>query len=47
MAPAGSVYFFEVLEGAGDWAPDAWLQPVSDGEQDRRDGFGLSLWGVW
>jgi CRISPR-associated protein Cmr3 len=48
MVPAGSVYFFEVAGGgtAGDLA-NLWLQPVSDDEQDRCDGFGLALWGVW
>ncbi|MGQ9698008.1 MAG: type III-B CRISPR module-associated protein Cmr3 [Armatimonadota bacterium] len=44
--PAGSVYFFEVLEGSIN--PDAlWLTPLSDEETDRRDGFGLALPGCW
>ena len=48
MAPAGSVYFFEAEEGElPALLENAWLTPVSDGEQDRRDGFGLALWGVW
>lgn len=47
LAPAGSVYFFEVVEGDPGVLADAWLQPVSDHEQDRRDGFGLALWGIW
>ena len=48
MVPAGSVYFFEV-EKPGDAAPlaDLWLQSVSDDQQERRDGFGLALWGTW
>lgn len=48
MVPAGSVYFFKV-EKPGDAAPlaDLWLQSVSDDEQERRDGFGLAVWGVW
>jgi CRISPR-associated protein Cmr3 len=48
MVPAGSVYFFEV-EKPGDAAPlaDLWLQSVSDDEQERRDGFGLAVWGIW
>ena len=50
MVPAGGVYFFEVDEESDrdttDLA-DAWLQPVSDSEQDRRDGFGLAIWGTW
>jgi CRISPR-associated protein Cmr3 len=48
LVPAGSTFFFEVVEGdAGDLAGKLWLHSVSDEEQDRRDGFGLALWGVW
>ncbi len=48
MAPAGSVYFFEVLNGDPSVLADtAWLQPVSDSEQHRRDGYGLALWAIW
>jgi CRISPR-associated protein Cmr3 len=48
LVPAGSVYFFELLNGnPATLAQDCWLQPTSDDDQDRRDGFGLSLWGVW
>ncbi len=48
MPPAGSVYFFEVVEGSAEPLSSAgWLQSVSDREQDRRDGYGLALWGVW
>jgi len=48
MAPAGSVYWVRVPEGqtARDWARAAWMRPVSDDAQDRRDGFGLCLVGV-
>jgi CRISPR-associated protein Cmr3 len=48
LAPAGSVYFFIVESGDSSalWR-DAWLQPMSDIEQDRRDGLGLALWGTW
>lgn len=46
MAPAGSVYFFETEETPAK-LPDLWLAPVSDRPQDRRDGFGLAIWGVW
>ncbi len=45
--PAGSVYFFEVLHGAASCLPDLWLKSVCDEMQDRKDGFGLALWGVW
>jgi CRISPR-associated protein Cmr3 len=48
MAPAGSVYFFEVTGGdAGAVAKTLWLEPVSDDAQDCRDGYGLALWGIW
>lgn len=48
LVPGGSVYFFNVLKGeAKELAEKLWLRPVSDGEQDRRDGFGLALWGAW
>jgi CRISPR-associated protein Cmr3 len=48
MVPAGGVYFFE-RDGGGDpeTLAECWLQPVSDNDQDRRDGFGLALWGTW
>ena len=49
LVPAGSVYFFEI-EGDGDattLAKNLWLKSVCDDEQDRRDGFGLALWGIW
>jgi CRISPR-associated protein Cmr3 len=48
IVPAGGVYFFDVEDeenAAG--LVDHWLQSVSDGEQDRRDGFGLAVWGTW
>jgi len=47
LAPAGSVYFFEVLEGDPVALAEAWLRPVSDDEHYRRDGYGLTLWGIW
>jgi CRISPR-associated protein Cmr3 len=49
--PAGSVYFFEIIDNpqdkrAFDW--DAlWLRSVCDEEQDKKDGFGSALWGIW
>ncbi|MBZ5495739.1 MAG: type III-B CRISPR module-associated protein Cmr3 [Acidobacteriia bacterium] len=45
--PAGSVYFFKIIGGAASDLSRLWLQSVCDDEQDRRDGFGLTLWGVW
>jgi CRISPR-associated protein Cmr3 len=47
MVPAGSVYFFECMSGDTTQVLESWLKPVSDNEQDRKDGFGLALWGVW
>jgi len=48
LVGSGSVYFFEVLQGsAAALTGDAWLKPVSDEEQSRKDGYGLAVWGVW
>ena len=48
MVPAGSVYFFEKVEGEGrTLATNGWLRPVSDAPQDCNDGFGLVVWGTW
>ncbi len=37
------------VEGDGKslWQRIRWLQSVCDREQDRRDGFGLAVWGTW
>ncbi|MDR1491134.1 MAG: type III-B CRISPR module-associated protein Cmr3 [Planctomycetaceae bacterium] len=43
LAPAGSVYFFEVVKG-GDLSK-AWLQSV--GDREGEDGLGLALFGKW
>jgi len=44
---AGSVYWFEVLSNDppsnGNGASALWLQPLSDEQQDRLDGFGAAL----
>jgi CRISPR-associated protein Cmr3 len=48
LVPAGSVYFFEVLEGnLANYVDDIWLEPVSDDLQDQYDGFGTAIWGIW
>ncbi len=47
MVPEGSVYFFEVKQGAGDHLASMWLQSVCDDKQEQRDGFGLAIWGTW
>jgi CRISPR-associated protein Cmr3 len=50
LAPAGTVLFLE-LSGNDDaierWVDRMWMSSVSDGEQDRLDGFGLAAVGVW
>lgn len=46
--PAGSVYFLEVPQTFDRQnLTGAWLKPLSDDENDQRDGFGCALWGVW
>jgi CRISPR-associated protein Cmr3 len=49
LVPAGGVYFFQVVAGQAADLQAAWLCSVSDQEhaQDRRDGFGLAVWGKW
>jgi CRISPR-associated protein Cmr3 len=47
MVPAGSVYFFQKLEGDPATLATCWLQSVCDDAQEQRDGFGLALWGIW
>ena len=47
VVPAGSVYFFTVESGTSADLIPCWLRPVSDESQDRNDGFGLALWGIW
>ncbi len=51
LVPAGSVYFFEIEEGDDAaierFVEEVWLRPISDGEQERRDGFGVALLGTW
>lgn len=54
--PAGSVYFFETLDGsiAQDAADALWLRPIGDrtidgqdASQNDRDGYGLAVPGIW
>lgn len=50
VAPAGSVYFLSLHgddEAIEQFIDRVWMQTVSDEEQDRRDGFGMALLGVW
>lgn len=50
LAPTGTVLFLK-LDGDDasieKWIDTIWMQCVSDHEQDRRDGFGLAVLGVW
>jgi CRISPR-associated protein Cmr3 len=52
LTPAGSVLFLK-LTGEDDevkvdeWITRMWMQCVSDDSQDRLDGFGLAVLGVW
>ncbi len=57
LTPAGSVYFLK-LSGDADairtWVKETWMQCVSDDakdqpnkDQDRIDGFGLAVLGMW
>lgn len=45
---AGATYWFEIIgEPPADWVEKLWLTPVSDEAQDRLDGFGLVIPGIW
>jgi len=47
LVPSGAVYFCRVESGSAAEAAALWLKPVADVAQDRRDGYGLALWGTW
>lgn len=44
---AGATYWFELLAGEPDHLDRLWLAAVSDGEQDRRDGYGIAIPRPW
>ena len=50
LVPAGAVYYLH-LEGPSEirrrFVETLWFQPVSDAEQNRRDGLGQVVFGVW
>lgn len=49
LVSAGSVYWLDLAGKPDDrmrWAREVMMTNVSDGEQDRRDGFGLAAVGV-
>lgn len=45
--PAGATYWFDVIAGDASQFQQLWLAPISDAEQDRRDGFGIVLPRAW
>lgn len=48
LAPAGSVYFFEVVSNQANVGHDGLLlKSICDDDQDNRDGFGRILTGVF
>jgi CRISPR-associated protein Cmr3 len=47
LAPAGSVYFLKINKDVKNFAESVWMQNISDGEQNRADGFGLAVLGTW
>lgn len=52
LTPAGSVYFLKFDGNPDDPAIDSfidavWMHNISDDPQDRLDGFGLAVLGVW
>lgn len=48
LVPAGSVYFFMLVEGNAALLADRWLQPVQkDSDNDTTPlGFGMGAWGI-
>ena len=47
LAPAGSSYWFEIVEQQDQAVAELWLASISDNEQDRRNGFGLVIPGPY
>lgn len=50
LAPAGTVFFLSLVgeePAIQAWVLNYWMQCISDAEQDRRDGFGLAVFGTW
>ncbi|HBT47372.1 MAG TPA: type III-B CRISPR module-associated protein Cmr3 [Peptococcaceae bacterium] len=50
LAPAGTVFFLKLEGNSANikrWIDTTWMQCISDEQQDRRDGFGLAVLGVW
>ena len=47
LAPAGSVYFLKIGKNTENFVKNVWMQNISDGEENRADGFGLAALGTW
>jgi CRISPR-associated protein Cmr3 len=50
LAPAGTVLYLSLRgddAAISKWIRDTWMQCISDGEQDRLDGFGVVVFGTW
>lgn len=49
LVPAGAVFFFEIVDGTitVDDMKSLWLNSICGGRNDRGDGFGLAVPGVW
>ena len=49
LCPAGTVFFvkFNDAEKINEFMNKTWFRCVSDGEQERKDGFGLACLGTW
>jgi len=50
LAAAGTVLFLKLVgndDAIGRWVDRIWMSSISDGKQDRLDGFGLAVLGTW
>ena len=47
LVPAGSVYYLKINGDAESFVNEVWMNNVSDGPQNRLDGFGLAILGTW
>ncbi|MDD5333028.1 MAG: type III-B CRISPR module-associated Cmr3 family protein [Rhodoferax sp.] len=46
LVPAGSVYFFTLVDGNAALLADRWLQPVQKDTDTTPLGFGMGAWGI-
>ena len=47
LVPAGSVYFLKIGKDIQNFIDTVWMYNISDGDQNRLDGFGLAVLGSW